>query len=233
MTVETGHFAVLRRSFGRISEDQRVQAVIIAFCFGALLEALAGFGTPVAITAVMLIAARVQADQGGLDRPRREHRAGRLRRDRDPDHDAVRDHRARQGRPRRDGRSPDAVPRADRAADPDRHGRRAARRQADLAGGRRRRPHLRARPVRVLELHLGRADRHRRLAARRRRRSSRCSASGQPGEPLLAEDTAPAGRARRSPAPRSSDPAMEREITRRDDTRQDPRWKSCAPTRPT
>ena len=56
MTVETGHFAVLRRSFGAISEDQRVQAVIIAFCFGALMEALAGFGTPVAITAVMLIA---------------------------------------------------------------------------------------------------------------------------------------------------------------------------------
>jgi lactate permease len=56
MTVETGHFAVLRRSFGAISNDQRVQAVIIAFCFGALLEALAGFGTPVAITAVMLIA---------------------------------------------------------------------------------------------------------------------------------------------------------------------------------
>jgi len=42
MTVETGHFAVLRRSFGAISTDQRVQAVIIAFCFGALLEALAG-----------------------------------------------------------------------------------------------------------------------------------------------------------------------------------------------
>jgi lactate permease len=56
MTVETGHFAVLRRSFGAISTDQRVQAVIIAFCFGALIEALAGFGTPVAITSVMLIA---------------------------------------------------------------------------------------------------------------------------------------------------------------------------------
>jgi lactate permease len=56
MTVETGYFAVLRRSFGRISEDQRIQAVIIAFCFGALIEALAGFGTPVAITAVMMIA---------------------------------------------------------------------------------------------------------------------------------------------------------------------------------
>src|SRR5215216_6596548 len=56
MTVETGHFAVLRRSFGAISQDQRIQSVIIAFSFGALMEALAGFGTPVAITAVMLIA---------------------------------------------------------------------------------------------------------------------------------------------------------------------------------
>ncbi|MGH3496053.1 MAG: L-lactate permease [Nocardioidaceae bacterium] len=56
MTVRTGHFDVLRRSFGSISDDQRIQAVIIAFCFGALLEALAGFGTPVAITSVMLIA---------------------------------------------------------------------------------------------------------------------------------------------------------------------------------
>src|SRR6476469_374420 len=56
MTVETGHFDVLRRSFAKVSDDQRIQAVIIAFCFGALLEALAGFGTPVAITSVMLIA---------------------------------------------------------------------------------------------------------------------------------------------------------------------------------
>lgn len=56
MTVETGHFEVLQRTFAKVSDDQRIQAVIIAFCFGALLEALAGFGTPVAITSVMLIA---------------------------------------------------------------------------------------------------------------------------------------------------------------------------------
>jgi lactate permease len=56
MTTKTGHFEVLRRSFGAVSPDQRVQAIVIAFSFGALLEALAGFGTPVAITAVMLIA---------------------------------------------------------------------------------------------------------------------------------------------------------------------------------
>jgi len=56
MTVKSGHFAVLRRSFGAISTDQRIQAIIIAFCFGGLIEALAGFGTPVAITSVMLLA---------------------------------------------------------------------------------------------------------------------------------------------------------------------------------
>ena len=56
MTVETGHFDVLRRSFATVSDDHRVQAIIIAFSFGALLEALAGFGTPVAVTSVMLLA---------------------------------------------------------------------------------------------------------------------------------------------------------------------------------
>ncbi|OBH04326.1 lactate transporter [Mycobacterium sp. E2699] len=56
MTVETGHFDVLRRSFATVSEDHRIQAIIIAFSFGALLEALAGFGTPVAVTSVMLLA---------------------------------------------------------------------------------------------------------------------------------------------------------------------------------
>ena len=109
MTEATGHFAVLRRSFGRVSDDQRVQAVIIAFCFGALLEALAGFGTPVAITAVMLIALGFQPIKAAVGRARREHRAGGVRRDRDPDHHARRDHRAAEGGPRRDGRPPDAA----------------------------------------------------------------------------------------------------------------------------
>jgi len=56
MTVDTGHFAVLRRAFARVSDDQRVQAIVIAFCFGALIEALAGGGSPIAIASVMLIA---------------------------------------------------------------------------------------------------------------------------------------------------------------------------------
>jgi lactate permease len=56
MTVQAGLFDVLRRSFATVSDDHRIQAVIIAFSFGALLEALAGFGTPVAVTSVMLLA---------------------------------------------------------------------------------------------------------------------------------------------------------------------------------
>ncbi len=55
MTDATGYFAVLRRTFSGVSDDPRVQVVVIAFCFGALLEALAGFGTPVAICGVMLV----------------------------------------------------------------------------------------------------------------------------------------------------------------------------------
>jgi lactate permease len=56
MTARTGYFDVLRRSFATVSDDHRIQSIIIAFSFGALLEALAGFGTPVAVTSVMLLA---------------------------------------------------------------------------------------------------------------------------------------------------------------------------------
>jgi lactate permease len=56
MTVASGHFRTLRRGVGTVSGDPRIQALIVAFSFGALLEALTGFGTPVAITVGMLIA---------------------------------------------------------------------------------------------------------------------------------------------------------------------------------
>ncbi|MEZ0071970.1 L-lactate permease [Planotetraspora sp. GP83] len=56
LTVKSGHFAVLQRAFSGISDDQRIQAIVIAFCFGALIEALAGGGSPIAICAIMLIA---------------------------------------------------------------------------------------------------------------------------------------------------------------------------------
>src|SRR5262245_53360105 len=49
LTVETGQFAIIRRSIGGLSGDARVQAVLIGFCFGALMEGAAGFGSAVAI----------------------------------------------------------------------------------------------------------------------------------------------------------------------------------------
>ncbi len=56
LTEASGHSDVLRRAFGRLSDDPRAQAVLVAFCFGALLEGFAGGGSPVAICAVVLIA---------------------------------------------------------------------------------------------------------------------------------------------------------------------------------
>ena len=169
MLERSGYFAVIKRSFGRLSDDQRVQAVLIAFCFGALLEALAGFGTPVAICSVMLIGLGFQPAKAAGGRPRGQHRAGGLRRHRGADHDAGAARQPAQGRPRRDGRPPDALPGPRRPADPGRHGRRAPRHQGRLARSTGGRPRLRHRPVRVLELPLGRAGRRRRLAGRRRR----------------------------------------------------------------
>ncbi|MFJ3337890.1 L-lactate permease [Streptomyces sp. NPDC086766] len=57
LTVISRRFEDLRRAFSAVGRgDLRVQAILIAFCFGGLLEALAGFGAPVAITAAMLMA---------------------------------------------------------------------------------------------------------------------------------------------------------------------------------
>ena len=56
ITVVSGRFEDLRASFNLLSDDPRVQAIVIAYCFGGLLEALAGFGAPAAITGVMLMA---------------------------------------------------------------------------------------------------------------------------------------------------------------------------------
>jgi lactate permease len=57
LTVKLGWDKVLRDLLRGITDDLRILAILIAFCFGALLEALAGFGTPVAITAALLVAA--------------------------------------------------------------------------------------------------------------------------------------------------------------------------------
>jgi len=55
LSVSRGHFAVLRTSLAQLSPDPRVQVIGIAFCLGAFFEGAAGFGTPVAVTAALLI----------------------------------------------------------------------------------------------------------------------------------------------------------------------------------
>lgn len=54
LSVESGDFDVIRRSLARLTGDRRIQLLLVAFCFGALIEGIAGFGAPVAITASML-----------------------------------------------------------------------------------------------------------------------------------------------------------------------------------
>jgi len=54
ITVETGQFEVVRDSVASLTDDRRLQALLIAFAFGAFIEGAAGFGTPVAVSAAML-----------------------------------------------------------------------------------------------------------------------------------------------------------------------------------
>jgi L-lactate transport len=64
LSVETGSFELLRRWMAEhASGDLRIQAVLVAFCFGALLEGTAGFGTPVAVTAFLLVGLGFAASQ--------------------------------------------------------------------------------------------------------------------------------------------------------------------------
>ncbi|MFF7710753.1 lactate permease LctP family transporter [Pseudomonas sp. NPDC007930] len=55
LTVNSGQFEVIRSSVLSITDDQRLQVLLIGFCFGAFLEGAAGFGAPVAITAALLV----------------------------------------------------------------------------------------------------------------------------------------------------------------------------------
>jgi lactate permease len=55
LTVKTGQFDIIRSSILTITEDRRLQALLVAFSFGAFLEGAAGFGAPVAISAALLV----------------------------------------------------------------------------------------------------------------------------------------------------------------------------------
>jgi lactate permease len=55
LTVESGEFEIIKNSLAGLTNDRRLQAIFIAFAFGSFIEGTAGFGTPVAITAAMLV----------------------------------------------------------------------------------------------------------------------------------------------------------------------------------
>jgi len=55
LTVESGYFKIIKSSIASISDDRRIQALLVAFSFGAFLEGAAGFGAPVAISGAILI----------------------------------------------------------------------------------------------------------------------------------------------------------------------------------
>ena len=79
---------MLRKSITGITDDRRLQLLLVAFCFGAFFEGAAGFGTPVAVTAAILIGLGFSAAcrLGAL--ADRQHRAGGVRRARHADHRA-------------------------------------------------------------------------------------------------------------------------------------------------
>jgi L-lactate transport len=55
VTVETGKFEIIKASMGNLTTDARLQALLVAFAFGAFVEGAAGFGTPVAVAAAMMV----------------------------------------------------------------------------------------------------------------------------------------------------------------------------------
>src|SRR5207302_7039216 len=55
VTLVSGQFEVLKASVATLSDDRRIQAILIAFSFGAFIEGAAGFGTPVAISGALLV----------------------------------------------------------------------------------------------------------------------------------------------------------------------------------
>ena len=242
LTVASGHFDVLRRSFEKVSPDQRIQAIIIAFCFGALLEALAGFGTPVAITVVMLMALGFEPIKaaavaliantapvafGALATPIVTLADGRLRRQRRP-RLTVDTLGAMVGR-----QTPILAVVVPLVLVFVVDGKRGV--APDLAARARLRRRVRRRPVRRVQLHLGAAGRHRRRAGRRRRR--RAAAAGLAARPTSSPPRRPcrgagrgrarsgAGHRRRRRRPAGTGAAADRSSTAA------PRWRR--PTRRT
>ena len=90
VTVESGKFEMLKDSIGHLTSDRRLQALLIAFAFGAFIEGAAGFGTPVAVAGAMLVGLGFAPFLRRGHLPAGQHRAGGVRLHRHPHHHAGR-----------------------------------------------------------------------------------------------------------------------------------------------
>ena len=78
ITVATGQFEIMKASVARLSADRRIQAVLVAFCFGAFIEGAAGFGASGGHLGGVSGRAGVRSVQSGHALPDRQHRASGL-----------------------------------------------------------------------------------------------------------------------------------------------------------
>ncbi len=93
LAVDTGKFEIIKNSVGGLTDDRRLQAMFIAFSFGAFIEGAAGFGAPVAVSGAMLAGLGLLAVLCRRHLPARQHRAGRVRLDRHSGRHAGQRHR--------------------------------------------------------------------------------------------------------------------------------------------
>ena len=78
LTNERGHFDILRQSITGLTQDRRLQLLLVAFSFGAFIEGACGFGTPVAVTGAILDWIGIHAAVGFGSVFDCQHRAGSL-----------------------------------------------------------------------------------------------------------------------------------------------------------
>src|ERR1700712_5029418 len=143
VTVSTGRFELLKRAVGGVTEDRRLQLLLIAFSFGAFFEGASGFGTPVAITGSIPLRLGFSPLAGRGPRP---------------------GHRPRSLYPRRHGRPAAAAVLADRAVLGGVGVRRMEGHEGCLAGDPGHRTFIRDPAIRDFELHQSLDRRHRRVA---------------------------------------------------------------------
>ena len=86
LAVDTGKFEIIKDSVGSLTDDRRLQAMFIAFSFGAFIEGAAGFGAPVAVSGAMLAGLGFNPVLRRRHLPAGQHRAGGVRVDRHPGH---------------------------------------------------------------------------------------------------------------------------------------------------